>query len=321
MQGAGHAGWCAWRCCAWGCRAPRQPRRPTRPALRLPRRRRRRWPYRRPQRRLLPPRRPSPPRPSRAFRCPSSIRRHRMKCRHRRRRRRPPRPRGFTGARRTCGRRGWPPPTPWRWMPDWKFSARAARPSTPRSPCRRCWDWSSRRARASAAASFLLYYDARTGKVSALDGREKAPAAAPPDMFLDEHGKPLPFVEAVRSGRSTGVPGAIAMLASAQAKFGALRWKELFQPAIRAASAGFRVPARLAMFLGEGSPFPPTNEVRTLFSRPDGADAAGGRPVPESGLRADPRAHRRRRAARALHRLDRRRRSSGPRISRRCRAR
>jgi gamma-glutamyltranspeptidase / glutathione hydrolase len=30
------------------------------------------------------------------------------------------------------------------------------------------------------------------------------------------------------------------------------------------------VPARLAMFLGEGSPFPPTNEIRQLFSRPDG---------------------------------------------------
>ncbi|HXY96795.1 MAG TPA: gamma-glutamyltransferase, partial [Steroidobacteraceae bacterium] len=29
-------------------------------------------------------------------------------------------------------------------------------------------------------------------------------------------------------------------------------------------------PGRLAMFLGEGSPFPPTSEVRTLFSRPDG---------------------------------------------------
>src|ERR1700674_4377243 len=121
-----------------------------------------------------------------------------------------------------------------------------------------------------AGGAFLLYYDAHTHKVSAVDGRERAPAGAQPDMFLDEHGKPLPFVEAVRSGRSTGVPGAIAMLYAAHAKLGALRWKELFEPAIRAASLGFKVPARLALFLGEGSPFPPTNEVRTLFSRPDG---------------------------------------------------
>ena len=121
-----------------------------------------------------------------------------------------------------------------------------------------------------AGGAFLLYYDGHTRKVSAIDGRERAPAGAQPDMFLDEHGRPLPFVVAVRSGRSTGVPGAIAMLHAAHARFGALRWKEPFQPAIRAATAGFRVPARLAMFLGEGSPFPPTNEVRTLFSRPDG---------------------------------------------------
>ena len=118
--------------------------------------------------------------------------------------------------------------------------------------------------------AFLMYYDAHTGKVTAFDGREKAPAGAQPDMFLDEHGKPLPYVEAVRSGLSTGVPGVIAMLWSAQHKFGALHWKELFEPAIRSASQGFKVPARLAMFLGEGSPFPPTNEIRTLFSRPDG---------------------------------------------------
>ncbi|HLY51716.1 MAG TPA: gamma-glutamyltransferase [Steroidobacteraceae bacterium] len=121
-----------------------------------------------------------------------------------------------------------------------------------------------------AGGAFLMYYDARTHEVSALDGREKAPAPATPDMFLDEHGKPLPFLEAVRSGRSTGVPGAIAMLYAAHSRLGVLRWKELFQPAIRAASQGFRVPERLAMFLGEGSPFPPTTEIRTLFSRPDG---------------------------------------------------
>src|SRR6059058_1068802 len=37
--------------------------------------------------------------------------------------------------------------------------------------------------------AFLLYYDAHTRKVSAIDGRERAPAGAQPDMFLDEHGK------------------------------------------------------------------------------------------------------------------------------------
>ncbi len=127
-----------------------------------------------------------------------------------------------------------------------------------------------------AGGAFLMYYDVHTRTVTAIDGRERAPAAASPDMFLDEHGKPLPIVEAVRSGRSTGVPGAIAMLASAHARFGALPWKELFQPAIRAATDGFKVPARLALFLGEGSPFAPTNEVRTLFSRPDGSTIQEG---------------------------------------------
>jgi gamma-glutamyltranspeptidase/glutathione hydrolase len=121
-----------------------------------------------------------------------------------------------------------------------------------------------------AGGAFLMYYDAHSGKVTAFDGREKAPAGAHPDMFLDEHGKPLSYVEAVRSGRSTGVPGVIAMLSAAHRKFGALHWQELFQPAIRSASQGFKVPGRLAMFLSEGSPFPPTNEVRNLFSRPDG---------------------------------------------------
>jgi gamma-glutamyltranspeptidase/glutathione hydrolase len=124
--------------------------------------------------------------------------------------------------------------------------------------------------------AFLLYYDASTGAVSAIDGREKAPDGAVPEMFLDEHARPLQFLEAVRSGRSTGVPGAVAMLSEAHARLGALPWKDLFQPAIRAATQGFRVPERLASFLGEGSPFPPTTEIRALFSRPDGATLHAG---------------------------------------------
>src|SRR6201996_5860751 len=94
--------------------------------------------------------------------------------------------------------------------------------------------------------SFLMYYDAATGKTTALDGREKAPAGATPDMFLDEHGKPLSYMQAVRSGRSTGVPGAIGMLSEAHERFGHLRWRELSTPAIQKASQGFPVPARLA---------------------------------------------------------------------------
>jgi hypothetical protein len=77
-----------------------------------------------------------------------------------------------------------------------------------------------------AGGAFLLYYDAHTGKLTAFDGREKAPAGARADMFLDEHGKPMSYVEAVRSGRSTGVPGVMAMLWSAHHRFGALHWKD-----------------------------------------------------------------------------------------------
>ena len=33
--------------------------------------------------------------------------------------------------------------------------------------------------------AFIMYFDAATGTVSAYDGRETAPAAAAPDMFLD----------------------------------------------------------------------------------------------------------------------------------------
>src|ERR1700744_307123 len=66
--------------------------------------------------------------------------------------------------------------------------------------------------------SFLMSCGGATGKIRALDGREKAPAGATPDMFLDEHGKPLSYIQAVRTGRSTGVPGAMRMLSEAQSK-------------------------------------------------------------------------------------------------------
>ncbi len=130
--------------------------------------------------------------------------------------------------------------------------------------------------------AFMMYYDGTSGVVSGLDGREKAPRGATADMFLDGEGKPLSYLQAVRSGRSTGVPGAIALLAEAHARLGKLPWRELFAPAIRAATNGFRVPKRLASYLAPDFQLPPTPEVRALFAGP------GGRPLREGDLFRNP---------------------------------
>ena len=123
---------------------------------------------------------------------------------------------------------------------------------------------------------FLLYFDAATQHITAFDGREAAPAAASPGMFLDDNGEPLSYGDAVLSGRSTGVPAAIAMLGAAHARHGALPWQRLFEPAIRAADGGFIVPRRLARFANSDFPQAAAKDVRTLFSRPDGRPVQAG---------------------------------------------
>jgi gamma-glutamyltranspeptidase/glutathione hydrolase len=117
---------------------------------------------------------------------------------------------------------------------------------------------------------FLVYYDAATGKVTAFNGREAAPAGATPDMFLKADGTPLKFFDAVLGGRSTGVPGAIAMLGAVHARFGRKPWRELFDPAIRAADEGFTVPGRLGRFANSSYAQAGTADAKALFTRPDG---------------------------------------------------
>ncbi len=94
--------------------------------------------------------------------------------------------------------------------------------------------------------AFMLHYDARTGDVVAYDGREVAPMGATPDMFLGKDGKPLPFLDAVKTGRSIGVPGAVAMLELAHREHGKLAWATAWEPAIAMAEKGFPVPPRMA---------------------------------------------------------------------------
>ena len=79
---------------------------------------------------------------------------------------------------------------------------------------------------------FLLHYDATSKSILGYDGREQAPAAATPDMFLGRDGKPLAFRDAVDSGLSTGAPALILMLDFVHSESGKLDWATLFAPAI-----------------------------------------------------------------------------------------
>ncbi|WP_084635825.1 gamma-glutamyltransferase family protein [Comamonas sp. B-9] len=90
--------------------------------------------------------------------------------------------------------------------------------------------------------AFLLH--AQGSQVEAYDGREVAPMAADENLFMRD-GKPMAFHDAVVGGRSVGVPGAIRMLEMAHKEHGKLPWASLFEPAIRLATDGFKVSARV----------------------------------------------------------------------------
>ena len=96
---------------------------------------------------------------------------------------------------------------------------------------------------------FLLHYDAGTRTVRAYDGRETAPSAATPSLFVGRDGQPMGFVDAMVGGRSVGVPGLVRMLELVHARHGRLPWRSLFAPAIRLARDGFEVSPRLHALL------------------------------------------------------------------------
>ncbi len=117
---------------------------------------------------------------------------------------------------------------------------------------------------------FITYYDVSTRQVSVYDGREVAPAQATATMFLQANGEPLPFSQAVLSGRATGVPGAVAALAMAQKEHGKLPWATLFGAAERAARDGFEVSPRLARMIHSHFAENSAPDVIRYFSKADG---------------------------------------------------
>jgi len=87
------------------------------------------------------------------------------------------------------------------------------------------------------------------GEIETLDGREAAPGGADPQWFLDAEGRPLPFMQAVISGRSVGVPGNVRLAAEAHRRWGKLPWAALFEPAIKLARDGWVLTERGRSYL------------------------------------------------------------------------
>jgi len=118
--------------------------------------------------------------------------------------------------------------------------------------------------------AFMLRYDGARKTIATYDGREEAPEAATPELFLKPDGEPMGFWDAVLSGKSVGVPGLLRMLERAHAKHGELPWKRLFQPAIRLARDGFPVSPRLHELLANDDDLRDDPAARELFYQNDG---------------------------------------------------
>ncbi len=90
---------------------------------------------------------------------------------------------------------------------------------------------------------YFVYYNAKSGKVRTLDGRETAPMKMPQDAFIDDAtGKPYTFTpDLVTSGASVGTPGTLATWDKALGNWGTLSLGDALAPATKVARRGFKV--------------------------------------------------------------------------------
>jgi gamma-glutamyltranspeptidase/glutathione hydrolase len=117
---------------------------------------------------------------------------------------------------------------------------------------------------------FLIWFDAVSGQITTLDGRETSSRHVTPQLFQDESGQPLKFFDAVVGGRSVGVPGTPALMLSAHKRWGKLDWSALFQPGINLARTGFKVSPRLSMLVARDAKRLTRFERTSTYFYPDG---------------------------------------------------
>ena len=91
---------------------------------------------------------------------------------------------------------------------------------------------------------FMVYRKAN-GDVGSIDYREKAPASAHRDLYLDEVGNVIPGMSTL-GATAVGVPGTIAGITEVHAKMGSLPFEEILAPVIALAKKGVVVTEKQA---------------------------------------------------------------------------
>jgi gamma-glutamyltranspeptidase / glutathione hydrolase len=136
--------------------------------------------------------------------------------------------------------------------------------------------------------AFLMHADGRGGdaSVQAWDGRETAPAASDPALFLGPNGKPVPYAQAVLGGRAVATPGVLKMLQAAHQVHGQLPWARLFDEAIELADKGFAVSPRLHSLLAGDAALRRDVLARAFFYEADGTARPVGQRLRNPALAA-----------------------------------
>jgi gamma-glutamyltranspeptidase/glutathione hydrolase len=94
----------------------------------------------------------------------------------------------------------------------------------------------------------FMVYRSKTGESNTLDYREKGPAGASANMYLDAAGNVIPNMS-LYTHQASGVPGSVDGMVEAHRKYGKLKWADLVQPSVDLARNGFKISKHLAVDL------------------------------------------------------------------------
>jgi gamma-glutamyltranspeptidase/glutathione hydrolase len=104
------------------------------------------------------------------------------------------------------------------------------------------------------------------GKTHFIDYREKAPASATANMYLDAQGNVIEDANTV-GYKAIGVPGSVAGMVYAEKKYGKLSLEQVIAPAIKLAETGFGLTAEDAKDLRDDKHLAQFPESRRIFQR------------------------------------------------------